>query len=71
MKTTDQVGREFFTRRARWKFAGELDISVTTARRHLEVLVASGRATVRSGIAFSDMGRMTNVNEYCWETERR
>lgn len=71
MKTPIRWVASSLTRRARWKFAGELDISVSTARRHLEVLVASGRATVRSGIAFSDMGRMTNVNEYCWETERR
>lgn len=46
--------------------AGELDISVSTARRHLETLVVTGVATVRSGTGFSDMGRQTSVNEYCW-----
>ncbi len=49
--------------------AGELDISISTARRHLEALVTSGAATVRSGTGYSDMGRQTNVNEYCWTAD--
>lgn len=42
MKTPIRWVASSLTRRARWKFAGELDISVSTARRHLEVLVAVG-----------------------------
>lgn len=49
--------------------ADELDISVSTARRHLETLVASGVATVRSSTGFSDMGRQATVNEYAWAGE--
>lgn len=46
--------------------ADELDINVSTARRHRETLVASGAATVRSGTGFSDMGQQTTINENCW-----
>ncbi len=46
--------------------ADEADVSVTTARRHLDALVARGLANVTPGTGFSDMGRATNVHNYGW-----